>query len=855
MRRFATFIFTASVIGWGALAVAQQTDEPFRPFEESGQGIVGQFEGFGNDLLREPLTVSSRLIPAAADRPAVLAITAKIASGKHIYSLTQPRGGPLPTKIELAASGDYRLLGSFRPDPEPNKRVEQGPVWTGLEIQEHVGEVTWYAPLELTAGVDPAMLEIQGTVHAEVCETGGTCEPVEKQFTARLAKSDVEIPAAVAKAFTQSAAPLSAPKSSGSYRARGSQVQITGRIEPSVVRPGESARLLLSAEVSAGWHVYAYSPRDDQAGSKPTLIAIGRTSGLVPHRPATDAEVKVDDSVPTFGTMRYHEGTATWTTRLDVPSSAPPGEYRITGLIGYQACESSEAGGGSCEFPQAARFESTLKVGGVADDEPAPVNFAPAENYNVVAAAAAVFADFLDGQSSTAAASATSRAAEDQPAMRSAEQYDLELVNIEQADRSLAYYVALAFIGGLILNLMPCVLPVIGLKVMSFVEQAHRSRSHALVLNLWFAAGIVSVFLLLGVLAASIGLAWGGQFGSTPFNVVIASVVFAMALSLLGVWEVPIPGFFGHGSIQAAAAQEGPLGAFLKGVVTTILATPCTAPFMAPALGWAVAQSIATTLIVFASLGIGMASPYLLVGVYPELLRFLPKPGRWMETFKQVSGFVLLATVVFILSFIESAAVVPTVALLLGIGVACWLVGRTPLTAESRVRIRAWAYAGTVVLLFVALSFGWLYPVATTTTAAAWQPFSLERLKQVAVDEGRTVLVDFSADWCLNCKVLEQAVLHTKPVEQAIARAGAVTMYADYTHYPPEIRSAINALGANGVPVIAIFPGDAPYHPFVFQGGYTQQGLIDALEKARGRGLRPAGRSVAEAGTVASPMN
>jgi thiol:disulfide interchange protein DsbD len=488
-------------------------------------------------------------------------------------------------------------------------------------------------------------------------------------------------------------------------------------------------------------------------------------------------------------------------------------------------------------------------------DAAAPVAFSPAESYGQVAAAAANFANFLDGQSSAATATAADRADEEAPALRSADQYDLALVEIEQVDRSLAYYMALAFVGGMILNLMPCVLPVIGLKVMSFVEQAHRSRAHALVLNLWFAAGIVSVFLLLALLAATIGLTWGGQFGNTAFNVTIAAVVFAMALSLLGVWEVPIPGFFGSGSVQAAAAQEGPLGAFLKGVVTTVLATPCTAPFMAPAIAWAVTQSLTTTLAVFASLGIGMASPYLVVGVYPELLRFLPKPGRWMETFKQVSGFVLLATVVFVLSFIKQDAVVPTVALLLGIAVACWLVGRTPLTAEFGVRLRSWGYAGAVIVVVAGASFGWLYGVATAAAEAAWQPFSLERLKQVAVEEGRTVLVDFSAEWCLNCKVLEQAVLHTKPVEQAIARAGALTMYADYTDYPPEIDRMIKALGANGVPVIAIFPGDAPYRPIVFRGGYTQQGLVAALEQASGRSLPASSRSVAEAATVASPMN
>jgi thiol:disulfide interchange protein len=403
---------------------------------------------------------------------------------------------------------------------------------------------------------------------------------------------------------------------------------------------------------------------------------------------------------------------------------------------------------------------------------------------------------------------------------------------------------------------------VIGLKVMSFVEQAGKSRAHAFVLNAWFAVGIILVFLVLALLASlpklgvdATGLVWGGQNGSTVFNVAIASIVFAMALSLLGVWEVPIPGFFGSRSVHKAAAQEGPLGAVLKGVVTTILATPCTAPFMATAVAWAVSQPLVTTLVVFTSLGLGMASPYILIGVYPELLRFLPKPGAWMETFKQVSGFVLLATVVFILSYIEPTAVVPTILLLLGIAVACWLAARTPLTAELRDRVLAWSYAGAIVLVFIAISFGWLYRVANAPADRGWQPFSLARLKQLAVDEGRTVLVDFSADWCINCKVFEKTVLHTKPVQQAIERSNAATMYADFTDYPDEIGRTIKALGENGVPVIAIFPGNAPYEPIVFGGGYTKDKLISGLERASGRRSQPGGPSVAEASAAPPSVN
>lgn len=832
---------------------------PGVPNQLLGPGLVGQFDSSAAG--GEAATITTRFTPATSDQPAILMITAQIAPGKHTYSLTQPKGGPRATKIELDRSTDYRLLAPFRAEPAPNSRVEKGPIWTGLKIEEHQGTVTWYAPIEITAGVDPQKLEIRGAINLEVCEDGGSCEPVEREFVAR------EEAAGAASGIHVADWPLPvvddhAQATVASFQFKGSAVKLSGRLVPASVRPGESAELHITATTPPGGHIYAYAERDAAAGTKPVLIAIQSAGGLLPQRPTTDAQPKVDNSEPVFGPMKYHEGDVTWTQRIQVPKDAPAGDYPISGLLGYQMCDYS-GGQGVCELPHAVRFAATLNVGPERSKAEAHVRFAPGESYSKVAAAAASLADFYGAVSPQPAGSATAGAQPPEPPVTLAQPpataetasavasssgaYDLSRIELESsAGGSLSYYIAIALVGGLILNLMPCVLPVIGLKVMSFVEQSGKSRSHAFVLNVWFAAGIIAVFLLLGILAATIGLSWGGQFGKTSFNVTIAGVVFAMALSLLGVWEVPIPGFFGSGSVQSAAAKEGPFGAFLKGVVTTVLATPCTAPLMAAAIAWAVTQPIATNLTVFASVGLGMASPYLLVGVYPELLRFLPKPGPWMETFKQISGFVLLLTVVFVLSFIEPAAVVPTVLLLLGIAVACWWVARTPLTAEFGTRMKSWASAAVIVLLFVGGSFGVMYRLAVAPVDQSWQPFSLERLQQVAVDEGKTVIVDFSAEWCFNCKVFEKSVLHTRPVEQAIAKSGAVTMYADFTEYPPEIDRTIKALGANGVPVIAIFPGSSPYEPIVFRGGYRQQDLISALSRASARGgAAPAAASTA----------
>lgn len=832
---FAITVVSASLVTVGvARAQPENATEIQSPF---AQGIIGQFDNSAAEF-GEAATITTRFTPSTTDQPSILLVTAKIAPGKHTYSLTQPPGGPRPTQIELEPSAEYRLLAPFRAHPAPNSRTETGPVWTGLKIEEHEGEVTWYAPIELTAGVDPKKLEIRGAIHLEVCETGGTCEPVEKDFAARgenvanLGFRVPDWPIATAIGHPQSTV--------GSVQLKGSAVKLSGRLVPSTVRPGESAELHITATVPVHGRVYALAERDPVVGTKPVLIAIQTAKGLLPQLPTTDAVPKIDDSEPQFGRMQYHEGAVTWTQGIDVPKNAPLGEYPIAGLIGYQACEYGGEDNNVCELPHAVRFAASLNVAAQPSQTDAPLTFAPGDSYSKVAAAASILADFYDRQSPKNSPATTKIVAQQSanavPELRAVDDYPLDKIVLDNSNHgSLSYYIALAFLGGLILNLMPCVLPVIGLKVMSFVEQAGKSRTHAFALNAWFAAGIIAVFLLLGVLAATLGLAWGGQFGSTWFNVTIASVVFAMALSLLGVWEVPIPGFFGSGSVQSAAAKEGPLGAFFKGVVTTVLATPCGAPFMAPAIAWAVTQPTITALVVFTSVGVGMASPYLLVGVYPELLRFLPKPGAWMETFKQISGFVLLATVVFILSFIEPAAIVPTVALLLGIGVACWLVARTPLTADFGERLKAWGWASTVVLAFVGVSFGLMYRLAIAPVDKGWQPFSLERLKQVAVVDGQTVLVDFSAEWCLNCKLFEKTVLHTKPVEQAIKNSNAVTMYADYTNYPSELTRTIKALGGNGVPVIAIFPGNAPFEPMVFHGGYRQQDLVAALSRTDAR--------------------
>lgn len=241
----------------------------------------------------------------------------------------------------------------------------------------------------------------------------------------------------------------------------------------------------------------------------------------------------------------------------------------------------------------------------------------------------------------------------------------------------LAWYLLLAFAGGLILNVMPCVLPVLAIKAMTFVQQSGEGRRRVLMLNVMYSIGVVCVFLLLATLAVGIAtggekLGWGGLFRLSGFNIVMGAFVFAMGLSLLGIFEIPLPGFFGS---SAGPEGEGPGAAFLTGVMATVLATPCSGPFLGVTFAWSVKQPVEVTYLVWGTMGIGMAFPYLMLGLFPKAIRFLPQPGEWMVRFKEISGFVLMGTTLWIIRALDAGQLIYTLILLVAIGVALWLLG------------------------------------------------------------------------------------------------------------------------------------------------------------------------------------
>ena len=401
----------------------------------------------------------------------------------------------------------------------------------------------------------------------------------------------------------------------------------------------------------------------------------------------------------------------------------------------------------------------------------------------------------------------------------------VEFVDFAAGDRiSLPMAIAAALLGGLILNLMPCVFPVLSIKILTFVRQSGEDRSRILRHGLVFALGVlVSFWVLAGLLialrAGGEQLGWGYQLQSPLFIIAIAAILFLLALSLLGVFEI-------GGSligVGAGARPSGYSGSFLTGVLATIVATPCTAPFMGSALAFALTEPAAVSLVVFTALGAGMAGPYVLLSAVPGLLRFLPRPGAWMETFKQLMAFPLLATVIWLAWVLGTQVGMDGLARflfgLLGLGVAGWVYGRW----NQPVRAMPVRLAGRFFALFF-LVLG-LYVASTGTRMAAgsviptgpaspgemeWVAYDRERLQALKA-EGTPVFLNFTAAWCLTCKANELVVFRSEEVRTLFREKGIVPMKADWTRRNPEITRALAEYGRTGVPLYVYFAGtDAP---------------------------------------------
>lgn len=591
--------------------------------------------------------------------------------------------------------------------------------------------------------------------------------------------------------------------------------------------------LSVQITVKEGWHIYSAT---QGVGGLPTKLTNVEYSGIPKETRLTVGDLQLASAVKIERDVDGHKleevvGTSRWIAPIYSEKGATTASLDsaiIEGQIDALAC--SDGAGGAC-VPQAIPFSATYARLDVARD--------------------------LE-------ALAVARETPDEENARVPSANGGTSDSVEVAPQSFGRVAALlltAFLGGLILNVTPCVLPVVGLKILSFFEQANRSRASAFLLNVWYAVGVLVVFAALAF--ASVGLSF--LFTRALFQIIMSAIVFVMALSLMGVWELQAPTILGGERSTRLAGKEGPVGAVFKGVITTLLAIPCGAPLLSPALDWASEMTrlgqIELVVLAYLAIGLGLASPFLVAGAFPELLRFFPKPGEWMETFRKTMGYFLLVAVVWILYSAPLEYFIPSLAFLFALWFACWNIGRFQFEADNRKKkTRAWIVSVVVALLVVCCSFNFPgNPIKTTLQSASvekarrwairaeraglleqkhWSLFDRKTL-DAALADGRPVVVDFTADWCMNCKFLEKTILHTEEIEKLLDEKNILSLAADWTNQDAKtpdvvaINELLDANGARQVPTLMIFRPEKPNQPIVLRGLYAKSDLLEALAEIK----------------------
>ncbi|WP_250931045.1 protein-disulfide reductase DsbD family protein [Aporhodopirellula aestuarii] len=839
-----------------------------------GQTDVG---GFGQE---EPATVEANYSAVEGKSDVVvLQVTVSMQPPWHIYSLTQPKGGPLPTKLTLKAPDSLKLIGNWQSDSPPKKSVSEE--FGGLTIEEHDDEVTFFAPAQITNGQSADSIgDVQIEISALSCISGGACQPLDETLTASFSgPTPTDLAAAVAgsiggETIVASGTTSTKKKVDASHIPlfRDGDYSISWRAYVSTpsVEPGGQGKLVFVAIPEGEYHIYP-----GVAGDKPmsTNFAIADKSGVRIAAPTTDSKIIREEPIPGL-VNEYHHGKVTWTMPFEIPADAQPGEKTIHGGIAYQACTAQ-----NCLMPMALSFDATVNVvasSGAASDmasQPAPIALQAAKAKEIKTLAADTsWIDTITPVSTpvvtpepkpvtpateTPEPETPSSTSRDLLAMEPATADPVQSTEVDpwaeldatasdvvggegdgESETAMSFPVilGLAFIGGIILNFMPCVLPVVGLKVMSFVQQAGSDRKRAFLLNFSYSSGIMAIYVGLAVLMVVFSMAWGEIFTHFEVRIGLIVLMFAMALSYFGFWELPAPGMASSKGAQELQQREGYTGAFFKGMFATVLSTPCSGPFLGGifALIGGRLPPMQSTLVILV-VGIGMAIPYIIMGIWPRLMAWLPKPGPWMETFKEFLAFLFLATVAFFFYSFNDEDKLWVFVTLIGVWFGCWIIGKTPSWQTMQRRVLAWASGVTAAVAISLLAFQFLGPMTEAqkaeTELIAWEPYNEVRLQELQ-SEGKTVLVDFSAKWCVNCLVNLKVAIDTEPTAELIKELNAVAMYADWTDRDPEIKAKLEELQSKSIPLLAIYPGANPEQPILLRDLVTQQTVLDKLREA-----------------------
>ncbi|MFV0421025.1 cytochrome c biogenesis protein CcdA [Oleidesulfovibrio sp.] len=404
--------------------------------------------------------------------------------------------------------------------------------------------------------------------------------------------------------------------------------------------------------------------------------------------------------------------------------------------------------------------------------------------------------------------------------------YYLESLEVQSLGKALLF----GLIAGFILNFMPCVLPVVSLKLSTLlsasgIEDPKKRTAHFRQHNIWFSAGIMCFFLLLAVVLSAAGLAWGSAFQNKTVVAALVLLVFTLGLSMFGVFNLPVLDLKAQPKDEDSSPRSQ---AFFTGIMATLLATPCSGPFLGGVLGWAFIQPPLILGGVFTSVGVGMALPYLLMAARPSLVSKFPKPGSWISILERLVGFFLMGTALYLLQILPPSIWPAMLALMLVTALAAWVWGRFSGLEKSfkqRLIVRS------ICILLVTVFAWWLS--LPPSPHPGWKSFNALQFKERL--EKQNIIVDFTADWCPNCKVLEQTTLHAENLQRWVEEYDALLIQVDLTEPFPEGDALLRSLGSSSIPVVALFPkGRHADKPLILRDVFTTSQMEEALFQAFG---------------------
>ncbi len=583
-----------------------------------------------------------------------------------------------------------------------------------------------------------------------------------------------------------------------------------------VAEQGSDGFIVIQVEIPRRSHIYG-NPKGPGIG-KPTEVFVTSSKDIVFGKARYQKPNKYFSPGEKDYVWGYEHETRVFLP-FNVSEKAAPGSHEITMIFDSLLCSDGGSGGASFCIPKIFNLKSLIRV------VPQGIT-GTVYGQTVLDEYRASSEPEQDGSKIKSPSTA---AAEQQtslpPGLKFSPRY------IERTVVGLFQAILFGIIAGLLLNFMPCVLPVVSLKILGFIQHAGKSRKELFLLGLLFSLGIITSFTVLAALAAFFGYQWGGLFQNRAFLVAMTGIVFALSLSLFGVYTINIPSFAGR---TAHRGGNGYGDAFLKGLLATLLATPCSGPFLGGTLAWALTQPPGVIFLIFICIGVGMALPYMVLTINPVFLKFIPKPGEWLGTFEKVMAFFLVFTVIYLIGILDGASTMPMIAFLGFIAFGFWQYGKygSPVQTITKRIVSVIALIG-ILLAGYFISFEYLYRPQIEYQLSKNQ-FSAERFMRNR-ESGIISVIEFTADWCPNCKLVEKMTLQRERVVSAMLDPSVDFMVADITGKNGDAEMLMRLFKSRAIPLLAVVPpGEDFTRPIILRDLYSEEDVLRALHTARG---------------------